>query len=525
MHLLIILSFLSISLFTTTPLRAAGLLGACLDQSSVPENCSSNKLFFPTYKINNGTATVKYRVDRGVLGDLDSATLQSSVNQVLNTWENVSSLDFSLDGDGLMLEDIDEPINPDPNIISDSEAILFSKGPLGYSPIVFDNEGEIIKSIMGAGSENDILGFASARFFSVQNNQITGIVESQSLINGYLYKLANRPSIPNVAELLSEFKSTILHEFAHMVGLDHSQGGQINEYQKFTSGESSPSLDLNTFPIMFPISANSTLNLQKDDISSINIAYPKNQIVNNSGTIAGRLINGNQAVLGANVIAYNINNPLQQMVTSASDVDGLGQGNFVLPYLSPGSYIIKVEPIAADFTSGSSIGLHNPPDNPSSIPVSFYNGSENVLQNLDLNSALSQAFKIDVVAGENVNNIQINLGENEPANFELSGKAINQVIFLTEGKAQFINLRIDKIGSGSRYIDLSTDYGSLISFSENPVRIKSNETTKIVKVKYSSLNKFIRILGNELSGTFSIPIQAEDILSGGIVANKILRVF
>jgi hypothetical protein len=184
-----------------------------------------------------------------------------------------------------------------------------------------------------------------------------------------------------------------------------------------------------------------------------------------------------------------------------------------------------VEPIASGFTSGSSVGLHSPPDNPSFIPISFYNGSEAVLQNLSLDSALSQAFKIDVAPGKNINNIEINLGESEPANFELSGKAINQVIFLAKGKAQFINLRIDKIGSGSRYINLSTDYGNLISFSENPVRIKSNETTKIIKVKYSSLNKFVRILGDELSGTFSIPIQAEDIVSGDLVANKILRVF
>jgi hypothetical protein len=184
-----------------------------------------------------------------------------------------------------------------------------------------------------------------------------------------------------------------------------------------------------------------------------------------------------------------------------------------------------VEPIAADFTSGSSIGLHNPPDNPSSIPTSFYNGSEAVLQNLGLDSALSQAFKIDVVAGKNINNIEINLGENEPTNFELSGKAINQVIFLREGEAQFINLRIDKIGSGSRYINFSTDYGNLVSFSENPVRIKSTETTKIIKVRYSSLNKFIKVLGSEFSSTFSIPIQAEDIISGDLVTNRILRVF
>jgi hypothetical protein len=516
MHLLIILSFLCLSLLATLPARAAGLLGVCLDQNSVPETCSSNKLFFPTYRMNNGSATVKYRIDRGVLGDFDSNTLQSSVNQVLNTWENVSSINFSLDGDGLISSDVNE---------TNYNSILFSDGPLGYSPIIFDDSGEILIDILGAGSENDILGFAAARFFSVQNNQITGIVESQSLINGYLYKLNNRPDVTNTGELLSEFKSTILHEFAHMVGLDHSQGGQIDEYRKFINGENSPDLNLNTFPIMFPISANPTLSLQKDDVSAINIAYPKNQTITNTGTITGRLINGNRSVLGANIIAYNINNPLQEMVTSASDIDGLGQGNFLLPYLNPGSYVIKVEPIAAGFTAGSSVGLHSPPNDPSSIPASFYNGSESVLQNLDLNSALNQAFKIDINAGENINNIQINLGENEPTNFEIGGKAINQVVFLKEGKSRFINLRIDKIGSGSRYIDLSTNYGNLVSFSENPVRIKSNETTKIIKVRYRSLNKFLRILGNELSGTFSIAIRAEDILSGDLSTSKILRVF
>ena len=281
MPLLIILSFLSISLFTVNPVKAAGLLGVCLDQNLVPENCSSNKLFFPTYRINNGSATMKYRIDKGVLGDLNNSTLQNSVNQILSTWENVSSLDFSLDGDGLISSDVDE---------TNYNSILFSDGPLGYSPIIFDDSGKILIDLLGAGSENDILGFASARFFSVQNNQITGIVESQSLINGYLYKLSNRPDVADLNTLLNEFKSTILHEFAHMVGLDHSQGGQIDEYEKFANGENSPDLDLNTFPIMFPISANPTLNLQKDDISSINIAYPKNQIVNNSGTITGSLI-------------------------------------------------------------------------------------------------------------------------------------------------------------------------------------------------------------------------------------------
>jgi len=496
--------------------KAAGLLGVCLDNNSVPSECASNKLFFPKYAINNGKATVKYRIDRGSLGDFDESTLQSSVNDVLSRWENVSSLDFSLDGDGLM------PVNVDGTNYND---YLFSDGPLGYSPIIFDDTGEILIDVMGEGAENDILGFATARFFNVRNNQILSINESQSLINGYLYKLSNRPGINNLTELLDEFKSTILHEFVHMVGLDHSQGGQIEEYERFTRGEEVPELELDKFPIMFPISANPNLDLQRDDISSVNIAYPKSSIVNSTGSIRGSLLNGTVPIKSANIIAYNVNNPLAEMVTSASDVDGLGQGNFVLPYLSPGSYIIKVEPISQEFTDGSSVGLHSPPENPSLIPSSFYNGSEFVIQNSSLDNALSQAFRIDVAAGQNINSININLGEASNAGFELSGKAINQVTFLASRSATEVNLRINKIGTGSRFISLSTEYPNLVSFSENPVRLRNNETSKIIRVRFRSLNKFVQAVGDEIAGTFSIPLSAEDLVSGDKVDNKILRVF
>jgi len=509
MQSIIILFFLSFCFFFTIhPSHAAGLLGVCSDSNYSTESCP--KLFFPSYTINNGSANVKYRIDQGTLGDFSNNTLESSVHETLGKWEDVSSVKFNPDGTGFLDFDVDS---------SNYNSILLSDNPLGYSPIIFDHTGEILQDVFGTGSEQDILGFASARFFNVKNNQITGIAESQALFNGYLYTLANRSSIPNLTELLQEFKATILHEFAHMVGLDHSQGGQITEYD-----ENSSALQLETFPIMFPINVNPSLTLQKDDIASINIAYPKNQIVSNTGKIKGKVINGNEPVYGANVIAYNINNPLVEMVTSVSDVDGLGKGNFVLPNLTPGSYVIKVEPIYSSFTAGSSVGLHNPPNDPSTIPPSFYNGGENLLQDLSLNTALNRAYLVEVKPSSTVENIEINFGSSNTANFELTGKAINNAIFLAN-KKKSINLRFNKIGSGKRYINLSTDYADLISFSENPVLIRSNESTKVIKVNYSSYSKFLERLGDEFSGTFSIPIRAEDLFSGDLVDTKTLRVF
>ena len=51
----------------------------------------------------------------------------------------------------------------------------------------------------------------------------------------------------------------------------------------------------------------------------------------------------------ANVIAYNINDPFGELVSSVTDVDGQGEGNFRIPNLSPGTYVLKVEPIASGF--------------------------------------------------------------------------------------------------------------------------------------------------------------------------------
>ena len=112
------------------------------------------------------------------------------------------------------------------------------------------------------------------RFFTSRNGQIENIFESQSLINGYLFTFANRPDFNSSRdEMLSSFKTTILHEFAHMVGLDHSQGGQIEDFLDLGSRLSEA--EKSTIPIMFPIAINPTLNLQRDDIASVNIGYPK----------------------------------------------------------------------------------------------------------------------------------------------------------------------------------------------------------------------------------------------------------
>ena len=136
------------------PANAAGILAVCSDGRD-PSNCSKNSIRFPVYELSSNRAVVEYRVDQGSLGDFDSATLESVVSEILGTWENVSSLDFQAKGNGFIPFDVNQ---------NNFNAILFPSNPLGYSPIVFDNDGSILTEILGAGSEEDVLGFATAAF-------------------------------------------------------------------------------------------------------------------------------------------------------------------------------------------------------------------------------------------------------------------------------------------------------------------------------------------------------------------------
>ena len=179
---------------------------------------------------------------------------------------------------------------------------------------------------------------------------------------------------------------------------------------------------------MFPIAINPTLNLQRDDIASVNIGYPKNSITSGTATISGNVINGNDGVKAANVIAYNINDPFGELVSSVTDVDGQGEGNFRIPNLSPGTYVLKVEPIASGFVGGSIVGIHEPNSETANIPSVFYNGANDLLEDLSLNQGLSQGFPLVLTTGQNLRNLTINIGE-EIKSFALRGQLLMSLNF------------------------------------------------------------------------------------------------
>lgn len=517
--LVCVFSFSLVSVVSPFSAQATGLLGICQGGGGTP--CNANqRVFFPIYQ----NSTLVYRIDPSAVGDINGAIAFSDIEDTFSAWEDESTLNFNRAGNGMIAVDVTTA-----NVFD----FLFVNTPLGFSPVILDEDGSITDLVFGGGSKNSILGFAGASFFSVSGNQITGITESQAAFNGFLFTAAVQGSVDNARR---EFKSTAIHEFGHAVGFDHTQGGFVQKLVDLQNGI--PTNNLDDIPIMFPVNISPTCappafncQLTRDDIATAGF-YPNANFPTSTGTINGRVIDGGNPVFGANVIAYNVNDPNNQNVASASDVDALGDGNFKMPGLLPGEYIVKVEPINAQFTGGSSVGVHDPPNNPNSIPSAFYAGEGNDLLEIGLNAALNQATRITVNAGQSVNNITMNIGGtvNPPPpagpSVELRGRAFNKLIRLKTSKPVRAKYTLRKLLPGESFnLTMSTQSPNLVQFNKPNVTFSAKRKRSKGRATLATLDAWVAEFPELLNGDLvEIPVTATDTTNGTEV-NGVITVF
>lgn len=502
-----------ISLFLASQsARAAGILAICSANSDLTD-CKDSKLFFPVYRTTEGVTTFNYRIDQGNLGDLSSAETVEITEDLLGKWADESSLVFTRTGTGFLDSDINS---------NNYGPILEPNNPLGYSPVIWDAEGDIIEDILGGGTKDYVLGFAGATCFHSSNigvscsgvsGTVNRIVESQTLLNGYLFNGDNTGDSP--ATVLADFKTTLLHEFAHMFGIDHTQGGDLEGYNA-SSG------DYTDIPVMFPAAANPLEDLQQDDIAAVRLAYPVGDEASLYGRIQGTLTKSGSLIKGANIVAYKTDevNPRKLAVAAASDSDG--NDNFIIPNLLPGDYILFAEPLDSSFTGGSSVGLHDP-IRASRMTTGFYNGDGlAIIESSDLDTGLARAETITVTAGstttvafETVETTGSGGGDSNGASFITGGRAFNgSPVYLKTAKIKKVKAKFVNQNKGeSRSLTFSTDYPDLIQFKPEVLNFKKR--SKKVKIKISSYN--------DLVGTFpeladfeevTIPVTITDTTTG-----------
>jgi hypothetical protein len=275
---------------------------------------------------------IKFHIDRGNLGPIDATTIQATIKTAFKTWSDVATAAIKFQFDGLL----------DDDVATVADYMIATNNETGGNVVILDDDGDIVADIFGEGNRTRILGFASPI------DDGTHIIAFLSLMNGRL------------ADSADTFLSTLVHEFGHAIGLDHTQ------IQAALAGDGNKAND-RFIPTMFPTDSDDDTQLatvNPDDIAWVSFLYPSPTFSTKFGRIRGGLVRPNNGgpVLGANVIAV-----LQSTVpedgrmfqfSCVSDFLAQNNGEFVIP-VAPGQYRLHIEPILRGFTKGSSVGPHS----------------------------------------------------------------------------------------------------------------------------------------------------------------------
>jgi hypothetical protein len=289
--------------------------------------------------------------------------------------------------------------------------------------IVYDEDGSILDTL---GYDNySTLGFAGILCL----DDAAGVIErGWSVLNGRFIDGLPAP----VDEPLEDFKLVFIHEFGHLLGLDHSQ---IN--LNCLTDVTCPDEDADGLPMMFPVLLpESRVELKTDDRAFISMLYPSNTFASTTGRLRGRVrfSDGQTQAQGYNVIARMVGDPRS---TAASCVSGFlytavpgnpfepdiyeesqqfGSqdqalvGYFDIPGLPPGEYTVEVEAInntnPNSFVGGSSVGPIG-----SEFDFQFGMPGSCILQYLNQPSSPSDSCSdfstVTVGAGETLDNVDV----------------------------------------------------------------------------------------------------------------------
>lgn len=275
---------------------------------------------------------VGYIIDNGPLGSNSRDQATSMVQAAFQAWQDVSTSAITFNGLGFLSVDVN---------VNNYNAYINVKRPEG-NVIIFDSDGSITNDLLGAGSE-DVLGFANA---------VPATLASTTY--DYAFAVLNGPNSNDPA-----FLGTMIHEFGHMIGLDHTQAG----FEQAMDGITGDNINIPImFPYRFPFAPTSP---RPDDIAWVSWLYPTPDFAQTTGTITGQVFYPPGTPLpGANVVAVqvttgsggSITEDPREFVSVVSDFLVKGDGSFLIPGLPPGNYVVFIEPLFHEFIQGSSVG-------------------------------------------------------------------------------------------------------------------------------------------------------------------------
>jgi hypothetical protein len=135
-----------------------------------------------------------------------------------------------------------------------------------------------------------------------------------------------------------DVESVALHEMGHLMGLGHSAMGETERLS--SGGRRVVSKGAVMFPIAMTAGSTADRVLQPDDVAGAADLYPAVGFTDRSGAITGRVRKNGQGVYGAHVVALDLERGIMVGGFTLNTA-----GTFVIAGLSPGVYIVRVEPL------------------------------------------------------------------------------------------------------------------------------------------------------------------------------------
>lgn len=287
-----------------------------------------------------------YRTDLGPLGSFSNATAVAISVYSFQQWDNVGTAALSFTNAGALARDVTSATDP---YISGSTQFNDR-----INPVVFDTDGSITDAKLGVGARNSVLGFAGSAYSGGT------YVEGYAIINGALSGSGGTAD-------QDKYRATMTHEIGHFLGLGHSQIAMHAD-----------------FATMYPIVIKATQQtLDPDDISAISVLYPATNYLAGVGSISGTVKRpAGTNLSGVNVVAVNTStgDAYSGVVDyfsggkSGFDSPPAATGSYTISGLPPGSYYVRIEPVNANFTGGSSIASYNTPVN-TTVAREWYNAA------------------------------------------------------------------------------------------------------------------------------------------------------
>jgi hypothetical protein len=243
---------------------------------------------------------VRYFVTDASVNSVSAGEFRDAVTRGFTTWQNVATSSVGFEFGGFVSA---RPLDQDgANVIGFADRPDLERTLASTSFLIDTRSGEIV--------ESDIF-FNSNFQWSVSPAGEPGRFDVQSIAT---------------------------HEAGHFLGLGHSALGETETIP--TGGRRLLSAASVMFPIAYSAGNIVDRELKADDIAGVSDIYPDGNIRQATGSLQGTVRKAGQRVFGAHVVGFN---PATGQLVGGFSLDQ--DGGFAIAGLSPGVYVVRVEPL------------------------------------------------------------------------------------------------------------------------------------------------------------------------------------